>query len=293
MNIDKYTIFLQVAEAGSITIAAQQLGYTQSGVSHVVSSLEEEFGFPLLLRRKAGVALTPEAQRLLPEMREVVRSNQKLYQTALSISGVAAGTVRVGTFSSVAVQWIPSLLTEFSHKFPLVEVQLFNGSYAELGNRLSGKRLDCAFSTQAARGEHSFTPLYQDPLMLLLPPGHALAAHSSLSMDALREESLILPGEGAGYDIGDLLRGAGLLHNVRYALDDDFAALALVAHGLGCCILPSLLLRNQAYQVSAVALDPPQARIIGLLTPAGARPSPACRAFLQFTRDWVTSFNSI
>lgn len=287
MNIDKYTIFLEVVEAGSITTAAQRLGYTQSGVSHAVNSLEEEFGFPLLLRRKSGVALTSEGQRLLPEMREVVLSNERLRQTVSAISGVTAGSVRLGTFSSVAVQWVPTLLKDFEQRYPHIELQLFNGSYTQLAGRIAGKRLDCAFTSQAAQGEHNFTPLYRDPLVLLLPPGHPLAEKKSLPLSALKDEPLILPGEGADYDIGGLLRSAGLLQNVRYALNDDFAALAMVEHGLGCCILPALLLRNQEQRFATVALEPPQSRTIGLLFPFGTRPSPACRAFVQFTQGWI------
>lgn len=287
MNIDKYTIFLRVVEAGSITTAAQQLGYTQSGVSHAVNSLEEEFGFPLLIRRKSGVTLTDEASRLLPEMREVVLSNERLRQTVSAISGVNTGSIRVGTFSSVAVQWIPALVKSFQQQYPLVELQLYNGSYSQLAIRIAGKRLDCAFASQAVQGEQSFSPLYRDPLVLLLPPGHPLEGQKRLPLSALEKEDLILPGEGADYDIGALLRSAGLLQNVRYALNDDFAALALVEHGLGCCIMPSLLLRNQFHRCATVELEPPQARTIGLLFPSGGRLSPACRAFLQFTRDWI------
>lgn len=287
MNIDKYTIFLKVVEAGSITLAAQQLGYTQSGVSHVVNSLEEEFGFPLLIRRKSGVTLTDEAQRLLPDMQEVVLSNERLSQTVSAISGVTTGAIRVGTFSSVAVQWIPSLLKGFQQQYPLVELQLYNGSYTQLAARIAGKRLDCAFASRAVQGEHQFVPLHQDPLVLLLPPGHPLEGRKSVPLSALKEEPLILPGEGADYDIGAVLRSAGLLQCVRYALNDDFAALALVEHGLGCCIMPSLLLKNQSHRCTTAALEPPQARTIGLMFPSNRRLSPACRAFLQFSQDWI------
>lgn len=287
MNLDKYTIFLKVVEAGSITTAAAQLGYTQSGVSHAVNSLEEEFGFPLLIRRKSGVTLTDEAQRLLPEMREVVLSNERLKQTVSAISGVTAGAIRVGTFSSVAVQWLPSMLKTFREKYPLVELELYNGAYSQLAKRIAGKQLDCAFASQAAQGENRFIPLYQDPLVLLLPPGHPLACRQSVPLSDLRGETLILPGEGANYDIGVVLREAGLLRNVHYALNDDFAALALVEHGLGCCIMPALLLKNQLHRCSIVALEPAQSRTIGLLVPSNSRPSPACQAFLQFSQDWI------
>ena len=58
MNIDNYRVFIRVAKIGNLTAAAEQLGYTQSGISHIVSALEQEFGFQLLRRSKTGVSLT-------------------------------------------------------------------------------------------------------------------------------------------------------------------------------------------------------------------------------------------
>ena len=72
MNIDNYRVFIRVAKIGNLTAAAEQLGYTQSGISHIVSALEQEFGFQLLRRSKTGVSLTQEGERILQTLREVV-----------------------------------------------------------------------------------------------------------------------------------------------------------------------------------------------------------------------------
>ena len=72
MNIDNYRVFIRVAKIGNLTAAAEQLGYTQSGISHIVSALEQEFGFQLLRRSKTGVSLTQEGERILQTLRELV-----------------------------------------------------------------------------------------------------------------------------------------------------------------------------------------------------------------------------
>lgn len=94
---------MKVVELGSLTKAADALGFTQSGVSHAISSLEEELGFTLLLRGRSGVRLTPNGEQLLKPIREMLNWNEQLKQVAASIHGLETGTVRIGTFTSVSV----------------------------------------------------------------------------------------------------------------------------------------------------------------------------------------------
>ena len=78
MSIQKYQIFLHVMEAGSISRAAENMGLTQSAVSHSLSSLEEEFGFRLLTRSRSGVRLSSEGKRILPAIRDILSAEERL-----------------------------------------------------------------------------------------------------------------------------------------------------------------------------------------------------------------------
>ena len=103
MSIQKYEIFLRTLEAGSVSRAAEDMGLTQSAVSHALSSLEERFGFPLLIRSRSGVRLTEEGKRVLPSVRTILSAESQLQETVSSLHGLSTGTIRIGTFSSVAV----------------------------------------------------------------------------------------------------------------------------------------------------------------------------------------------
>ena len=87
MNLAKYQALLSVVESGSLTAAAAQLGLTQSGVSHIIAALEEEFGFPLLTRSRTGARLTPEGEKIMPFLRDILRSQEQLDQTAAELRG--------------------------------------------------------------------------------------------------------------------------------------------------------------------------------------------------------------
>ena len=92
MDTKKYEVFEKIVELSSLSRAAEELGLTQSGVSHILASLEEEFGFPLLKRSRVGARLTPEGERLMPFVRDILRSQEQLDQTAAELRGLAAGT---------------------------------------------------------------------------------------------------------------------------------------------------------------------------------------------------------
>ena len=91
MNIENYRLFLRAAKTGSLTAAAEQSGYTQSAVSHVIAGLEKEFGFPLFTRSKTGVTLTQDGERMLIHIREVVNRDDLAHQVANEIKGLRSG----------------------------------------------------------------------------------------------------------------------------------------------------------------------------------------------------------
>ena len=124
MNIKKYEAFIRAVELGSLSKAAEELGYTQSGISHMMQSLEEEVGFPLLVRTSSGILPNAEGETLLPAIRRLLRTNDALAQTIAQIKGADSGRVRVIAFSSAAACWLPEVICRFQRDFPHVEVML-------------------------------------------------------------------------------------------------------------------------------------------------------------------------
>ena len=114
MSLQKYVAFLKTVELGSISLAAEQMGYTQSAVSRMILDLEKEWGMELLHRSRAGIALSSVGEHLLPAIRSIVADCEELKFAVNELHGLHTGLVRVGTFTSVANMWIPSLLVSLS-----------------------------------------------------------------------------------------------------------------------------------------------------------------------------------
>lgn len=292
VNIDNYRVFIRVAKIGNLTAAAEQLGYTQSGISHIVAALEQEFGFPLLLRSKTGVTLTQEGERMLQTLREVVNRDDMLRQIAAEIKGVRTGRVRVGAFSSVAVCWLPKIITDFNAEYPQIFIDVSVGTYKTIEDMIISEEVDCGFMSGTMRKELTFVPLCIDRMLALVPP-NALPPHgAALPLGAIADMDFIIPGEGSNYDIGRILRTAGVRPRVKYSVSDDYAAVAMAEGGLGMTIVPELILKGIGGEHAAVELEPACTRTIGVAARSNGAGSPACAAFMRFTESWVRAHSA-
>ena len=122
--MNRYIAFLKVFERNSFSDAARDLGYTQSAVSQMIKSLEEELGVTLLVRSRSGVALTYEGRHLLPYIRDTVNAYRMLQSQAAGFSGLEQGTIRLGTFTSVSSFLLPPAMERFRSQHSGIRFEL-------------------------------------------------------------------------------------------------------------------------------------------------------------------------
>ena len=287
MNLSKYETLAAVVELGSLTVAARTLGCTQSAVSHSIDSLEKELGFPLLKRGRAGVSLTPEGERLMPSVRALLGSAEQLSQTASSIRGLDAGTVRIGAFTSVAVHWLPGVLQEFQADFPKVEFKLLNGDYHDVEQWLTDGSIDIGFVTVPCGLPCECIPLMEDRLLAILPLNSRFASYPKFPLTECETEPFISLLKSSDHDARRALEAAGVQPNVRFYTKDDYAILAMVEQGLGMSIMPELLLKGRRDRLLTLPLQPEAKRVIGIAIAAGEKAGPATRRFADYVVRYV------
>ena len=289
MNLAKYEALVSVVEQGSLTRAAQSLGCTQSAVSHSIDSLEKELGFPLLKRGRAGVQLTAEGERLLPAVNALLSSAEQLNQTAASIRGLDAGTVRIGAFTSVAVHWLPAVLKEFQTDYPKVEFKLLNGDYHDVEQWLSDGSIDIGFVNVPCALDCECIPLMEDRLLAILPEDSRFASYPRYPLVECETEPFISLLESSDHDARRALEAAGVHPNVRFYTKDDYAIIAMVEQGLGMSIMPELLLKGRRDRLLVLPLVPEAKRTIGIAIAAGSKAGPATRRFADYVVRYVTN----
>ena len=151
MDTKKYEVLEKTVELSSLTKAAQELGLTQSGVSHMLAAIEAELQLP-------------EGEQMMPYIHEIVRQEKLLRQAAAALHTLVTGKIRIGTFTSVATHWLPAMMMQFQQAYPQVDFQLFNGDYHDIDTWLGAGSVDLAFTTLPARPGCSCVPLYEDAL---------------------------------------------------------------------------------------------------------------------------------
>lgn len=289
MDINKYFIFVKTIELGSLTKAGYELGYTQSAASHMLSSLEKELGFPLLLRSRSGIKLTSAGETVLPLAKEIVRYHTQLMQLADSINGLETGIVKVATFTSVAIQWLPSIITEFREQYPGIDIRILDGNYEEVESWISSGRADCGFIVENPELDFSTTPLKEDRLLAVLPKGHRLCRYKKIPLRELGKESFIIPAEGIKYNIGTILKKASLKPEGSFNMASDYSSVAMVRGGHGITILPELVLKSMTTTgIEIRELEECGMRTICIASLSPDKLSPAVKRFMQFAKSWVS-----
>ncbi len=282
-NILKYQAFVETVRAGTITRAARNLSYSQSGISRMIADLEQEWGITLLERGRKGVVLTSDGAAILPMAEAICEDYRRLLARVDEVAGVVSGSIVIGTFSSVATHILPPAIQRFQEKHPNIGYELRMGDYSEIESWVADGRVDFGFlpyPPQVARVDLAREVVLQDELLAVVPEGHRLAAAKSVTLADLCEEPFILLEHGNDNEVSPLFERAGLNPHARFSTWDDYAIMSMVESGLGLAILPELICRRCNYRVVTRPLRPRVRRDIAAVYRPGLL-STAVRAFLD------------
>lgn len=282
--MQKYRAFLETAACGSFTKAARRLGYTQSGISRMIASLEAELGLSLFVRRHGFVELTSEGRSLLPHIASLNREADLLAEQVESLKGLETGTIRIGTFTSVATHWIPRIIAAFRNDYPGIEYELRLGDYREIEAWLMDGTVDCGFVRLPTKPELKTEYLVDDEFLVIVPANHPLANEKRFPVSQLAAYPFMELSNGTVSDVAFIFEEHSIdLHPVCSTWD-DYAIMSMVESGLGIAILPSLVLKRIPFNIKALPLDKPAFRSIALATRSTTRKSLAVERFLEYVR---------
>lgn len=283
-NIQKYQAFVEVADAGSFTKAAEALAYSQSGISHMVSDLERDWGVALFERSRRGVVLTGDGARLLPEARALCESFRALEATVDEVRGLETGLIRIGVFPSVAAHWIPRIIKRFSADYPGIDYKLRVGDYTEIEEWIADGTVDCGFVLLPLRTDARLIAraLEEDEFLAVLPRDHELADAGVFPVERLAEFPLLSPASESDDELLEFLIRWGVRPTTRLTSWDDRAILSMVKYGMGVSVLSRLMLRGLSQNVVTLPLSDPVFRTIGVAYRSAGHLPLATRRFLDY-----------
>lgn len=147
-------VFLEVVRTGSFKAAAENLGYTQAGVSYIIKAMENELGLVLFDREYGGVKLSSEGKEVLYYFEQIHANKKLLMAKANEIRSLDIGSVSVRCFSSVSIHWLPGIIEEFHKKHPNITVSITStDDDAEVEKMIAEQTVDCGFFALPFHGE--------------------------------------------------------------------------------------------------------------------------------------------
>lgn len=281
----RYVALMKVVEVGSFTKAAELLGYTQPALSQMIASLEKELGLKMLYRSRYGIRLTPEGERLYPDVQSAVRQYEAMRRTADGIRGLDSGVVRIGTVSSVSCHWLPGVIRAFWQAHPNIQIVLHQGDYTSIPEWVRTGAVDFGFASPHAVMGMETTVVKSGEFRAVLPKDHPLAGRGSLTLGELAEEPLLLLEEGMYSEPMEAFHAAGITPNVRLRVHDDYSILSMVEQGLGVSILTELVLHKTSYEVTALPIEPAIIRTMGIITKNKHTLPLASREFIRYLME--------
>ena len=285
MDTEKCKALLCVLESGSITAAAEKLGYTVSGVSRMMAALETESGFPLLVRSKTGVIPTEDCKSLLPTVKDLARIGQLYEARCAAVRGLDSGVIRVGSVYSAYYDWLARTVSDFSVRHPGIEIAFLQGSSSEFYSLLMEHAVDfCIVSRR--EGDTDFYILKTDPLVAWVPAGHPYAGKEIYPLKDFEKDPYIDTYPEQDTDNNRAFRSHGLAPHGQFLSVDVQATRAMVAAGLGVSLNNSILSHGLDLSGIAVLLTQPLCEVeIGIAAPRKEDRSPAAECFLQYALE--------
>ena len=265
MESKKLEALLMAVDLGSFTKAAEVLGYTQSGLTHMMNSLEKEVGFTLLERGRSGVRLTEEGERIAPAVREFLQANARLDSVIEQVASSRTEIIRVSAYASIAMHWLPGIIQRFREECPDVDVDIRMADHVDVPYELLAQgKMDAILVSPQDEGQYEWVHLADDPMFAVLPRDFDTQGMTAFPLAAFEARDFIMPSQGFDKDIMRIFNRIGVKPHILPTWVDDPTVISMVSHGLGVSMMTELTVRGRTDGVKLLPVEPASSRELGL-----------------------------
>jgi DNA-binding transcriptional LysR family regulator len=282
-TLDQLRTFAEIARDGSFSRAAERRHLSQPAVSHQIRELERRVGAALFERVGKRVTLTAAGDLLLEHVSRVHEELSVAADRLRGLRGGLVGRLRLGTGATAATYLLPAVLEDFQNRWPRVEWRVVTGNSRDMARAVRQNELDVAFVTlPVPMAGLSIATLVSDELVGItaVAPGKRRRVMTPQEFKSL--PLILYEPEGTTRDIVEAWLGRAKRRRAAlFELGSVEAIKRMVRRGLGASIVPSVAVRDEVArgELSAVSLQPPLRRQLGIVTRTDRRDNALIRAF--------------
>jgi DNA-binding transcriptional LysR family regulator len=295
LNLHLLRLFAAVVKQGSFSRAAAVLFISQPAVSKAVQQLERQVGSTLLDRSGTGVVLTAAGETLYRYAEQIFLTEQAAELELARLQGVQQGKLALGASTTIGVYRLPELLARFAEHYPHIHIFLDIGTTYEIASRLLETPLDLALvEARVVDDRLNVTPLWEDRLLVIAPPGHALAHQPRVTLAEALAQPFIgrEPDSATRVYIESQLQARGIGLPVTMEAGSNEAIKQMVRVGLGLAMVSETTIQAEVTAGTLIALPVPELVIVrhfSLLQVAKRPHSTSALAFLSVLAKEATA----
>ena len=284
--------FAAVARLGSISAAAEELLVSQPAVTARIQGLERSLNSQLLTRSRAGSRLTDAGRTLLPHIERAMAAVRAGRQAVADVLEGSAGRLTIGAAPAVSTYVLPSMLHRFQAEHPMVQLSVRSGHSEEVLEMVLREEVEIGLMRPIQHPDILTVPLYEDPLVLVVPRGHDFAARGQIRMAQMASEHLILFDRTSSYHelTSSIFRQAGIAPRGYLEVDNIDAAKRMVEQRLGIALLPLTAVQaeigmGRLFPVTVSDMTPVRRQIVVVRRRDVGEPSAVVSSFLSTLDD--------
>ena len=286
MDIRHLTYFIEVAKYKSFTKASKSLHLSQSTLSKVVKSLEEELNVELIDRSAKKIELTEAGEIVLAEGEIIMESINDLSIHLYDLMNLKKGKIKIGIPPIIGFLFFPKIIKGFNNLYPDIKIKIFEDDSKKVKQEVRDGILDFGVvMLPVDEKEFDVIPFVYEELSLFVHNSHPLAQREKVEMKELKNETFILFKQELIHDliIQECLR-AGFRPKIAYEISEWGFISEMIGENLGISIFPKPIAKKVDQDlIKAISIDNPSFPWnLGFISKKRKHASPAVREFIQY-----------
>lgn len=279
MDTLKIKTFLLIEKYKNFSKVAEEFSYTPSAISHIADSLEDELGVKLFNRNNKGVELTKEGYELYDKFSAVIDAENSLLKAAESMTRKKDYSLRIGAYSSVALNFLPAVLQSFKKAYPTVKTTITVDDYMQ--NWIETGKVDIILADQLVES-NEWMPLMDDEYVVVVPKNEKFSK-KEITVEELYKHTFIKPDEA---NLNSHLDYSRFKDVIEVKSIENNSLIHMVKENLGITILPELSINPLLQGVKTIKLNPKITRTIGIIYDM-KHPTWACERFVKHIKKEI------